>query len=408
MKKIPLTQLEDAIDIILQNTLASQKTQNLSIMQARSFVLAQDIMVQRAQPPYDNSAMDGYAVRLCDVGKKVKVLDEIFAGDSFYPDELKDGEAMRIMTGAPLPKSTQAIVPIEDVQKGTQIVLPQKIKKNAHMRFCGEELKEGEKLLSMGDELDSAKIALLCAQGISFVRVFSKPSVAVISSGNEVVEPWEKAKSHQIYNSNTMGIIAMLDERGIDAHYIARVEDEPSKMKEFFAKLLDFDLVIASGGVSVGDKDYTKDVLLDLGFDIFLHGVATKPGKHAIFARKQRTHFLGTPGNALSSISTFYLLVLGMLAKLRGSKDLYHNYSLAKLSNRLDLFPKRTTVVFGMLRDGIFTPYKNGDYGSGMVAPASYSNAFIVLEQGLQGLDKDSIVKVVHSMSPTKTNFLTR
>ncbi len=408
MKHIELTEFEIALEKVLHHTTPITTTEFVSIFEANTRVLAQDLFCQKPLPSFDNSAMDGYAVLRSDAGKRVKIADTSFAGDHLSELQVTQGVCHKIMTGAIVPTGADAIVPFEDAQviSPTEIMLPTKIKKSAHIRFLGEETHIKDRLLTQGTYLRAAELALLASQGVSSVKVFSKPKVAVISSGNELVEPWDQAKPHQIYNSNSIGIFSFLQTLGAKPTYIGALPDDKEVLKDSVEKLTHFDLVVSSGGVSVGEADYTAEIFEEAGLEIIIHGINTKPGKHGMFGKMGTTYVLGLPGNPLSSMSMFLTFVAPLFSKLSGRESFYPNYLYARVKEEFSIKANKSHIIHGTVKNGEFQAFNNYKYSSGMLTPLTQSNSYIVTNKECRGFKKGEWVKVIlHSEMNTSENI---
>ena len=397
MKKITLQEVDEALFLALENTKPIQEKEIVSIFNALNRVLAQDIVCKKALPAFDNSAMDGYVVKLSDAGKEVDIKGAIFAGDFPQDVEIKEGMVYKIMTGAYVPKGSEAVVPFEDVEiiDEERIKLPNKIKQNAHIRFRGEEINEDEIILKEGDLLRPAHIAVLASQGITNIKVFRKLKAAIISTGSEIKEPWQQAKTFQIYNSNSSAIYASALEMNIDISYIGAVEDSKEKILQLVDSFRNYDVVFTSGGVSVGEADFTDEVLKSAGLKTIVHGVAIKPGKHALFGLLENTAIIGLPGNPLSSLATFMLFATPIIAKMQGRKKFYPTISIAKNSKTFSFKGRRANLILGTVLDGVFYATQDYKYSSGMLTPVTKSNCFIVAKKGVEVINKDDEVRIV-------------
>jgi len=230
--------LQDALQKALAAAPIKQETKIVMIDDALGKVLAEDLFVQKNLPSFDNSAMDGYAFRAEDAGKRLKVQRSIFAGETPEPT-LKEGECYKIMTGAQVPSDADTIAPFEKCDEVTDeaITTPSDIAKGANLRKKGEETRVGDLLFSKGTLLGYAEIALLAAQGITAVKVVLPLKIAVVSSGNEIKEPWERASEDEIYNANAFGITALLRSFGFDAVYVGSIPDDFDSTKEYLANI---------------------------------------------------------------------------------------------------------------------------------------------------------------------------
>ena len=308
--------VEKALELIYNN-ISAKSIKILPIEKVLGFVLAQDIVASHNLPPYDNSAMDGYAVKLEDAGKCVKVAHTIFAGDDSH-EELSHGFAIKIMTGAKIPLGTQCIVPQEDTTKcddkvnsegregslGYGVTLPEDLTLSKHIRLCGEDIKKEELLLKRGCRLNAHQVTLLASQGISHVEVHKKPRVALFASGNELKMHFEQVKEYQLYNTNTPTLLSRSLELGCEVEFIGTAKDTMEDINAHIQSALeDSDLIITSGGVSVGDADYTKEAFGAFGYDIFFDKIEIKPGKPTTFGRIGENSYFKPTGKSTCSSS---------------------------------------------------------------------------------------------------------
>ncbi len=385
------------IEVSLQNAPRKKTACEIPIFDAVGRVLSEDVYCKKNLPAFNNSGMDGYAVRLADGGKWVRIVAQSFAGDSLPTHVLRDGEACKIMTGAPSPVGTESIVPFEKIvsTEDEKVLLPEKLRLNDNHKLVGEEAKIGDLLLKKGTKLTAAHLSLAASQGVSAVKVYTSVRIAVFSSGNEIKEPWEKALEHQIYNSNSTGILCMLQERGYEVSYLGALPDEKATMRERIAQALDFDVIVTTGGVSVGEADFIETVLSELGAEIFFHGVNIKPGKHTLMARLGETIFFGLPGNPLSALLNLRLFIIPVLEKMQGANAYYPAYHIAKNKKELRVKGERANMVLGSMIGGDFYPTRDNKYGSGMLLPLVESNALMVLDRGVETVEEGKEMKVL-------------
>ena len=373
-------------------------------------ISADKIIAQYALPRFNNSAMDGYGIRLNDFGKDVEVIDTILAGSS-KTTQIKDNEAIKIMTGARVPSSVEAIVPYEDVkQNGTKITLPHIIKKDQHIRFIGEDVNKGDIVVDIGTKINFAIITLLASQGITHIKVYQKPKVVVFASGEELKLHYDKSiEPYQLFNSNTPTLIARAKELGADVKFIGLSKDSVDGLKELIKTSLDADLIITSGGVSVGEADFTKEAFSQMNFQTIVDGIKIKPGKPTVIGKIDNTIILNLPGNPLAASSIFELFGKIILQVLSGNKNIYHNIIEAKLKTNLKNKPGRPTVIVGFF-DGIyFTPSKKRS--PGMVSVLANCNSMLVLDDQVELIKENNIVKILpinwEFFTNNKIDFLT-
>ncbi|NJO68935.1 MAG: molybdopterin molybdotransferase MoeA [Bacteroidetes bacterium] len=271
-------------------------------------------------PPFDKSAMDGFACRREDLENRLDIIGEIPAGIE-YKGSIGQNQCVRIMTGAMVPAGADYVLMKEDAEE----IEPGKIlstRKKAGENICykGEDLKPGDIVIPKGTLIQPASIAMLASVGNVYPLVYRQPSVAVVSTGSELVEPWESPSSACIRNSNAYQLMAQLQTMNINARYLGIVADNESKIEETLTGAIEsFDVVIISGGVSVGDFDFVPRILSKLGVKALFHGMNVKPGKHLLFGRKGNCSVFGMPGNPVSSFVQFLLLVQPLILKLSGS-----------------------------------------------------------------------------------------
>ena len=378
--------IDEAIDLI-----ASQKVtprfETRCLEDALGAILAQDLEAKIDLPVFDNSAMDGYAVHLADAGKEVEVIGTVMAGQS-SDLAVSEGRAVKIMTGAKLPKGTQAVVPMEDVEDlGEHVRLPQKIKSQANMRFAGEDVKKGETIAQKGQKLSAYTIGLIASQGYSYLRLFKPPKVAIFATGSELKMHYESISGSQIYNSNTPSLLARCQELGCATSFLGKIEDSPKAIEDAIVNALDADLIVTSGGVSVGEADYTKEAFKAMGMEILFSKIDIKPGKPTTLGKIGSTYVLNLPGNPLAAILNFEIFGRMLINKLSGRSDFYLRPIKAKLAQKLTLKPGRDTVIPGTFDGEQFHPLPKR--APGMVRPASIMDGFIIVSKDASVLSKE-------------------
>lgn len=390
--------IEEALKYIYENT-TPKSIKILPIEEILGYVLAEDVIASHNLPPYDNSAMDGYAIKVEDSGKKVKVNHTIFAGDD-SKEELICGFAIKIMTGAKIPKGCEAIVPIEDIVISEDgITLPQNIKSLKHIRLCGEDIKSGAALLKNGQKIYAHHVTLLASQGISHVKVYKKPKIAIFASGNELKMHFESVESHQLYNTNSPTFFARAKELGCEVDFVGTAHDSLSDINEHIKSALDSDLIITSGGVSVGDADFTKEAFGAFGYEIFFDKIEIKPGKPTTFGRIKETLVLNLPGNPLAAALNFELFAKSIILALSGDEAKYIGFIETKMANDYMLKAGRRTLIPGYFDGSSFTPQMK--FSPGMISPLAVSNSYIIIDENCEILKKDTKVKII----PTRFDF---
>lgn len=290
-------------------------------------VLATDVFSDTDMPPFNKAAMDGFACRKADLGNELEIIAEIPAGK--VPGvTLGRNQCARIMTGGMVPEGADFVLMKEHVQHTGERTIRRSLK-SMHENICcqGEDIRAGELVISAGTILRPAHLAMLAASGCSEPIVYQQPRVAIISTGNELVEPDQLPATGKIRNSNGYQLMAQVSQLGLTADYLGIIADEKQAlMKVLDDALRNYQLVLVTGGVSVGDYDYIPAVLQQLQAEIIFHGMNVKPGKHLLFGRRSQSLVAGMPGNPVSSFVQFEVLVKPLLYRLMG-----HSGSMTKL-----------------------------------------------------------------------------
>ncbi|MBN2869803.1 MAG: molybdopterin molybdotransferase MoeA [Campylobacterales bacterium] len=356
-------------------------------------VLAETITACYSLPSFDNSAMDGYAVRTTDAGKTLLQSCTVFAGDQEETRMVED-QCIRIMTGARIPQGCEAIVPIEEVKvQGDQVSLPASIRAAQHIRLKGEDIQAGMVLLEEGTLLHAHHISLLASQGITHIRVFRRPRVALFSSGNELKMHYETLGANQLYNTNTPTFAARARELECDIIFTGTAQDSPESIQEHIKSALNADFIITSGGVSVGDADYTKKAFNALGFEAAFESVDIKPGKPTTFGRIGKTLILNLPGNPLAAALCFELFGQSAILALSGRSDKYLSTLTTPIGEPFKMKKGRRSLIPGWFDGASFAP--SPKFGPGMVLPLSRANAFMMVDERVEGFEQGSPVKII-------------
>jgi len=379
MQKLTSTPLKVAKKISLDLANTTPLSEWVSIYNCLGRVIAKNIICKKNLPSFNNSALDGYALKYEDVGKKLRILETIFAGDS-KQSKLKKDECYKIMTGAKIPDDADTIVAFEDAQMvGEEFVLiPNTIKKGNAFRKKGEEVAVGEILIQAGTMLNSSHVAYLASQGITRIEVYKKISIAVFSTGNEIKEPWESANEDEIYNVNSSALIALFAEFGFKADYCGVIPDNLEQSKEYFKHMKTYDVLVTTGGISMGEADFVEDALIANGLESLFHGINIKPGRPTMIGKMDKTIVASMPGNPLAAYVNAFLFLIPLLKKLQGDSKYEHKIIKAKMQNELKLKPNRANLVLGNFKDGIFITTLGNRYGSGMITPIVMSNALFI------------------------------
>jgi len=360
--------------------------ERLHIRDALGRVLGEDQVSGIDVPAHDNSAMDGYAFRHADVGEQgatLTVVGTSFAGQP-YAGQVQAGQAVRIMTGGVMPEGADTVVMQERVTTaGSGVTIPGGQDKGQNVRLTGGDIRKGGVVFARGTRLRPAEIGMLASLGIGEVGVLRKLRVAFFSTGDELVGIGQPLGPGQIYDSNRYTIHAMLARLGIDGIDLGVVRDDPALIRQAFTEASRIaDVVITSGGVSVGDADFVKQILGELG-EVLFWKIAMRPGRPLAYGRLGNAHFFGLPGNPVSAMVTFYQFVREALLVLMGVPDPAPVPTLRAIcSSPIRKAPGRTEFQRGILSrgdDGAWTVRTTGDQGSQVLSSMGAANCFIVL-----------------------------
>ncbi|NDV16650.1 molybdopterin molybdenumtransferase MoeA [Muricauda sp. TY007] len=308
--------IEEALRIIKDQKI-TLKSETKPLEEALGYALSKDIVSPFDVPEFDNSAMDGYALR--GLYQEYKLVGEVTAGDS-KEILMNDGEAVRIFTGAKVPQNTSAVMMQEKTSvKERTLFLDEMPKIGQNIRKKGGQLTEGQPVFEKGHVLNPPSLALMGSLGLSQLEVFSKPQINIITTGNELVKPGQPKSEGQIYESNSYAISGALQQFGFQHHQKTEIKDDFEATKTGIKTALEScDVLIISGGISVGDYDFVKQSLEDNGVNELFYKVFQKPGKPLYFGRKENQFVFALPGNPASSLTCFYVYVLQLLQKLSG------------------------------------------------------------------------------------------
>ncbi|MET9848513.1 molybdotransferase-like divisome protein Glp [Streptomyces ossamyceticus] len=402
----------------------------LQLLDAQGCVLVEDVTVPVSLPPFDNSSMDGYAVRVADVAGAseefpavLTVVGDVAAGAAEQP-RVGPGEAARIMTGAPLPPGAETVVPVEWTDGGLgegpvsgmrarsaspddatgQVAVHRGAEARAHVRAKGSDVKAGERALAAGTVLGPPQLGLLAAIGRASVRVRPRPRVVVLSTGSELIPPGEQLGNGQIYDSNSFALTAAARDAGAIAYRVGAVADDAETLRATIDdQLVRADLVVTTGGVSVGAYDVVKEALESVadedeeGVGIEFRKLAMQPGKPQGFGTigPDHTPLLALPGNPVSSYVSFELFVRPAIRTLMGLEDVHRPTTTATLQapKALTSPAGRRQFLRGTYTDGQVTPV--GGAGSHLVAALAQADALIVIPEDTESVEPGTEVEVV-------------
>lgn len=397
--------VEEAQEIVL-NSVSISGVERKPLHEAQGRVLAEDVAPMYDLPPNDNSSVDGYAVRAVDTEgasgdtpRMLKVLEEIPAGK--IPTETISPEtSSRIMTGGVLPKGSDAVVMVENTRpKETEVAILKSVKTGQNVRYQGEDVKRGQSVLFGGTDLGPGEIGLLAAFQRSQLSVRRQPHVAILSTGDEVVEIDEALVPGKIVNSNSYSLAALV--RQCNAHPISLniAADSEHDITEAIRSALNADVILSTGGVSVGDYDYVKKVLKDMGAEMKFWRVQMKPGKPLAYGMLQGKPFFGLPGNPVSCMVSFLIFAQPALRKMMGYAACdWHLPSVpAILENNLSAGGNRRQYLRARVTfsDGRFRVSTVARQGSGMLSSMSGTNGLVIVEPGVTSLSSGTEVNVL-------------
>lgn len=311
--------VEEAIKIVDTNTVPSDKKEGLSLANVIGFMLAEDVISPIDMPPFRQSAMDGYAIRI-HKSKHYDIIGELQAGDG-RDFSLRSGEAVRIFTGAPVPSDANAVVIQEKVKRrARKLELQEEAAQKSNIRPLGEQIKRGDVALKKGSSLNPAAIGFLASLGITQVTVYKKPSIGIIATGNELAEAGNQLEHGQIYESNSVMLCKALEKAGYLNNEIFKTPDSfDSTLDLLKGVLASKDVVIITGGISVGDYDFIGKALQELQVAQLFYKVKQKPGKPIYFGKLQDTYVFALPGNPAAALCCFYIYVQRCLKRVAGS-----------------------------------------------------------------------------------------
>ncbi len=398
-----MVSVEEASRIILRQV-SPLPGEEVALLQAAGRVLFENVRASRNVPPFANSAMDGYAVRWQDVARAsatdpvtLSVLEDVPAG-YVARRRVTKGNATRIMTGAPVPRGADAIVRVEYTESiGDRVRISRVDGQGSHIRGVGEDIQKGRPILEKGKLLTSADIGLLASVGKSRVRVYRRPTVAIISTGDELLEVDDAPRPGKIVNSNSYTLSAAVQEIGAVPHPLGIVRDKRKSLASAFKRALHYDVVITSGGVSVGDYDLVKGALVDVGVRMALWKVAQKPGHPFAFGRMGSKPVFGLPGNPVSSAVSFLLYARPALLKMMGYKSFFLPVIHATLEHEIKKTKGLKEFIRCRLRedDGRSFASSTGTQSSGVLHSLSLAQGLIVCKEEETLLPKGSQVPVI-------------
>ena len=398
--------LEEALEILNKNTKAL-KSEVVSIKDSLKRVLYGDVKSKINNPPFNKSVFDGYAFKSEDskgTSKEnpieLKIVDEIFAG--MWPEiQIKHGEAVRIMTGAPIPVGADCVLKQEETERhGDLVKIFKEMKSYENISFMGEDIKIGETLIKKGKRLDYADLGIMASSGISEVLVYKKPRVSIISTGDEVCDINFTLKPGKIYDSNLYSLSARIEELGYNVLSMEHVGDNILKIGEAIEKAFEkSDIVFTTGGASVGEKDLMQKVSESIGFEKLFWKIKIKPGSAVVCSKKEEKILISLSGNPNAALTTFELLGKSVLKKLEGEEE---NINIKREKGVLmDSFNKKS-LQRRFLRGNVIYDEKGAKVyitqiksGNGILSSLLNANCLIEIEKGNEGLNRGEVVSII-------------
>jgi molybdopterin molybdotransferase len=394
--------VDEAVDEILKSTrlLSCEK---VFLYDAVNRVIAEDIVSSVNIPPLNNSAMDGYALKYEDTltaskanPAKIKIVGEAPAG-KIFDREIKKGETVKIMTGGVIPLGADAVLRREDVEEHERFIkIFSPVKKGQDIREKGEDIKENDIIVKRGFAVSSACVGVLASIGRSFVNVYRKPVVTVIVTGDEIADIDEPFSKGKIKNSNGFTLTSLLKAAGCFVRQTAIVKDNETALISAIEANKNSDVILSTGGVSMGDYDFVKDVVSNQGFEPVFWKVRVKPGRPLFFARGDSCLYFGIPGNPVSVMTTFYNFVLPAIRKMQGFENVFFRETYAVLKESIKRKENRSEFIRGILEEANGELYVSatGPQGSGILTSMLAANCFIVFDEGRPLSEKGEKVRV--------------
>ncbi len=385
--------ISEAISIVKKHGKPLLKETIKSVEKAGGYILFKNVVSSINMPPFRQSAMDGYALHVHD-SLSYNLIGEVKAGDRHQP-VLKFGEAVRIFTGAPVPDSANAVMMQEKVESdGNSITIAHQIPLEHNIRPLGEQVKTGDIALKKGTKLTPAAIGYLISLGITEVSVFKKPNIAIVTTGDELIEAGQDLTYGKIYESNSKMLLSALYNLKFYDVTLYKVEDDYSKTIETLDTAIGSnDLVLITGGISVGDYDFVGKALKELGVSELFYKVKQKPGKPLFFGKKADTQIFALPGNPAAALSCFYVYVYIALQKMMNREDLELPRNMAKSISNFEKKGDRPQFLKAICNDDNVEILEGQN--SSMLQTFALSNALVYAPEDVTEIEKGDIIEVI-------------
>lgn len=392
-----LLPVPEALETILNST-RQLKTETISIHNALGRVTAEDIRSNLTQPPFAASAMDGYAVHFEDIDRPLTLIGESQAGQSFS-GTVKVGQTVRIFTGAPLPKGADTIIMQENTSRdGDQITIAECRAKGINIRAAGEDFKNGDVLVDKATKITARQIAVITAGNVARIKVYKKPKVAILSTGDELLDVGSEIGPDKIVNSNVPLFMALVEENGGIPINLGTARDTLDDLKAKIAMVKDVDIFVSIGGVSAGDYDIIQDVLKDAGLKVDFWKVAMQPGKPIVYGDYNGIHYYGMPGNPSSAYVCFVNFMLPAMNKMQGLSEFGYSSSHAILDHDVKKGSGRMNFMRAIYRenkDGTKSVTSEFSQSSARLKTMSDANCLLVRDVNAPEVKSGDLLKII-------------
>jgi len=387
-----MIEVKEALEIVAANNNAMPR-QKIKVQKARGYVVAETIYSPISMPPFRQSAMDGYAFTH-SIRHQYDIVGISQAGDHSNI-KLKQNEAIRIFTGAYVPDDADTVVMQEHVMANTDsILIAQMPEKNTNVRAKGEQIGKGDVVFEPNTLLTPAAIGFLACLGITEIEVYKKPKIGILVTGNELVEPGKKLKKGKIFESNSIMLQAALETIGIEKTKVYRVKDNLEATKKALKSILKKnDIVLISGGISVGDYDFVKEALLKNGVEELFYKINQKPGKPMFFGSKKDTLIFALPGNPASSLTNFYIYVLPALKNKMGFYEIHKPKVVRKLNSEIKNDTGKTLFLKAKYDETNVTILDG--QSSAMLNSFAIANGLVIVEQDVENIKEGQLVTIL-------------